>query len=119
MWLGGHLQSWSPPGVAKDSAHGSLLLPSEQAPGVLSDHQFLIGGDDPGDDSALRAADAWAAGVVGSLVQLHPEPGSVAADAGSDDGSGLAHAAREYQRVQPAQTGSQRPQLTANTVDEQ
>ena len=86
---------------------GANVLFSAQSGGVLGDHQFLVGGDDPdldlgivGGDEGLLAAD-----LVALRVQLDAEEFQTLADGGAVGGAVLADACGEDEAVQPAEGG--------------
>ena len=79
---------------------------------MARDHQLLVGADHRR-HPAPRGADARAAGGVGRWIELHAQPGSVAADALPDLGRVLADAGGEDDGVEPFERRRQRPQLAA------
>src|SRR5688500_17001572 len=89
----------------------------DQALRMLRDHQLLVGRDDPRAHWAAARADAWTALLVGRAVELHPQPGRVAANALPQDRAVLPDAGREHERIESAERGRERTQLAPDPVD--
>ncbi len=85
--------------------------------GVQSDHQFLVGGDDPRRNRATRPTYLRAALRVGLFIQFQPEPGSVAADPGADGSSILPDPAGKHTGVQTAHSRGERWLLCERALD--
>ena len=73
--------------------------------GVLCDHQFFIGGDDPDRCAAVWSGNLGAAGGIGRRVEFHAEPGVLGADRRAHWGRVLADAGGEHQGVRAAEHG--------------
>ena len=90
-----------------------------QIMGVLRDHEFLIGRDDPERDRGLLRADTWAAGRIRALVKARTEPRGLLAHSAPNFGGVLTDARRKDQSVQAAESGGERSQLSTDPVDKQ
>src|SRR5690349_16639013 len=74
-----------------------------EAPGMARDDAVLVGGKPPPPHPARRRAEQARAGRIRFLVELDAQPCGVPADSLADRGRVLAHAAREHQRIDPAE----------------
>ena len=78
----------------------------------------LVGGDHPHGRRAPRRRDAAAPAFVRRRIDRDPQPAERPADPLADHGRMVAGARGEYERVQPAEGGGQRPDLPDRPVDE-
>jgi hypothetical protein len=84
---------------------------------VPSDHQSLVGRNNPSAHPARRRAEARAAGRVSRGIQFHSEPGGSSADSLSDCGCVLSDAGDEYDGIKSTKRGGQRAQFSADAVN--
>lgn len=71
----------------------TFLLACGQRPGMARDNKFLVGGNDPNGNPAVRLADTRAVAMVCGVVQTQPQPGQALADGGAHRGGVFADAA--------------------------
>src|SRR6516165_7863504 len=84
---------------------------SDVPSGMLRDHALLVCGNDIDTDAAGLRADPRLSGVIGALVEDHPQPGAARADARPYFGRVLADACREHEAVEAAQGSHERTNL--------
>src|SRR4030095_17171070 len=75
------------------------------------DHELFVGRNHPRRDATRRRADPTWTAIICLGIELHAEPGGVAAHALAQTAAVLADAGREYDRAQAAQRGGERAAL--------
>ena len=86
---------------------------------MARNHQIFVGRNDPRGGSAVGYRDFGAADGVRRFIEVHTEPYGLLTHSPPNLGGVLTDARGEDQRVQPAERGGERPQLSADPVDEQ
>ena len=85
---------------------------------MLGDHQRFIGGDHPGRDTASLPAYTGLSIRVGFFIEIKPDPVRVTADPLADWSRILTDPPCENQRIEAAEGGGERSQLTGDPVYE-
>ena len=87
-------------------------------PRVPGDHQILVRRNDPDGDLACGRRDPCGSAGVRHIVHFDAEPRTLLAGAATNFRGMFADTCGEDERVQTAEAGGQRSQLSADPVDE-
>ena len=86
---------------------------------MARNHQIFVRRNDPRGGPAAGYRDSRTAGGVRRFIEVHTEPCGLLTHSAPNFGGVLADARGEDQRVQPAEGGGERSQLSADPVDKQ
>src|SRR5262249_55662314 len=86
---------------------------------MTSDHQLLVGRNDPRGHTARPRADAPGARVLARATALEHTQGCIATTPLAQRAAVLADPRGEHDGIDPAERGGERAQLASNAVDEE
>ena len=104
------------PGLKADTEEGGSA--ADDGERVAGDHQLLVGRDHPRRRGAAPGADAGPAPLVGDFIEAEPEPRRIPAHTRTDRRGVLADPAGEHEGVEAAESGGERAELAADSIDE-